>query len=307
MPRRGLALIFWLLTVGTPWVAFADGGDPAAAETLFRQGRAAAESGNYRLACDKFRESNRLDPAPGTVLNIADCEEKLGHIATAWTLYREVVQKLPPSDERSTIAASRASALEPRVPKLTIHLAPDAPADSRVFRDDVELGHASLDTALPVDPGAHHVEVKAEGRETSSLDVEIAEGEKKTETVSAGAPETQAAAVHVGSSSSKRTWGYVIGGVGALGVGVGAVTGVMVLGKKKTVDDNCDANKRCNQTGLDAADAGRTLGTISGASFIVGGVALAVGAYLVLSSDGSERPQTALSLGPSGVSVIRSF
>src|SRR5687768_2981870 len=51
--------------------------DAAAAEALFRQGRQAADAGDHAKACEKFKESNRLDPALGTVFNIADCEEKL--------------------------------------------------------------------------------------------------------------------------------------------------------------------------------------------------------------------------------------
>ncbi|MFO0567610.1 MAG: hypothetical protein U0263_18270 [Polyangiaceae bacterium] len=58
----------------------AQGRDATAAEALFNAGRDAVKAGDYPTACAKFRESNRLDPAPGTVLNLADCEEHLGHV-----------------------------------------------------------------------------------------------------------------------------------------------------------------------------------------------------------------------------------
>ena len=93
----------------------------------------------------------------------------------------------------------------------------------------------------------------------------------------------------------------VLGGVGVAGVVVGEITGVMVLGKKGTVDDECDEQKRCTQTGLDAADAGSTLGTVSGIGFIAGGVLLGAGAVLVLTSGGSGKSSdsgSALHLGP---------
>jgi hypothetical protein len=95
----------------------------------------------------------------------------------------------------------------------------------------------------------------------------------------------------------------VLGGVGIAGVAVGAVTGVMVLGKKSTVDEECNEQKRCSQTGLDAADAGSTLGTVSGIGFIAGGVLLGAGAVLVLTSGGGSGSKgsdggTALHLGP---------
>src|SRR5882724_4922471 len=116
-----------------------DSRDPAAAEALFRQGRAAAQSQDFSTACAKFRESNRLDPAVGTVFNIADCEEKLGRLATSWTLFQEVVQRLPPADNRRAIAEQRAGKLEPRVPKLSIRLARSDRSDVTVRRDGVSL------------------------------------------------------------------------------------------------------------------------------------------------------------------------
>src|SRR5262245_45677325 len=128
MPNRatrswcGLAVLVSALSVSGIAAAQSERSDAAAAEALFREGRAAADAGNHEKACKKFAESNRLDPAPGTVFNLADCEEKLGHVATAWTLFREVTQKLPSSDERHRIAMARATALEPRLPKLSIRV-----------------------------------------------------------------------------------------------------------------------------------------------------------------------------------------
>lgn len=282
--------------------------DATSAEALFTEGRDAAKAGDYARACPKFRESNRLDPAPGTVLNLADCEEHLGHLATAWTLYREVTQRLPPSDERHGIALARAKALEPKLPKLTVTLAPGAPPGTRVLRDGVELGPAALDTALPVDPGAHSLVVEAPGRERTERSVSLAEGQSERVVLQLGAKSSgrQGPSGPSATSSSKRTWGWVLGGVGVAGLSVGTVTGLMVLGEKRKVDDNCDANKRCSAAGMDAVDSGRTYGTISGASFIVGGLALAGGAYLLLSGD-EKSPSTALQVGPGYVGAVRRF
>jgi hypothetical protein len=197
------------------------------------------------------------------------------------------------------------------LPRLTVRLAPGAPADSRVLRDGVELKGASLDTALPVDPGKHLIEVSAPGHAPRVYEFSLDEGEKRTRVVEPGkaldGSSGSDATADTGSGSGKRTLGWVLGGVGVAGLAVGAVTGVMVLGKKSTVDENCDENKRCNAEGADAAESGKTLGTVSGVSFIIGGVALAAGTWLVLSSDGSERPQTALGVGPGQITFLRRF
>src|SRR5690606_32565981 len=56
----------------------------SAAEVLFQAGRAAMRRHAYDEACLKFKESNQIDQAPGTVMNLANCEEKRGNVATAW-------------------------------------------------------------------------------------------------------------------------------------------------------------------------------------------------------------------------------
>jgi hypothetical protein len=309
----------WVLcaALATSAAAAAQGRDPVAAEALFKQGRTAAEAGNYKQACAKFYESNRLDPAVGTVFNIADCEEKQGHVATAYTKFQEVLQQLTPPDDRIPIAQKRLALLDKRVPKLTIQLAAGAPEGTRVSRDDVTLGAASLGTPLPVDPGTHVISVSAPGTRTRALSVSIAEGRQRSIEVAPGPALPAGSNAHDTGGSARahgsdhRTLGYVIGGVGVAGLAVGAITGAMVLGKKSTVDNNCDAAKRCNQTGLDAASSGHTLGIVTTTGFIVGAVGVAAGAWLVLSSDKQERPVTALipGGGPHGaqLTLVRRF
>src|SRR5688572_29187335 len=83
--------------------------DRAAAEALFRAGREAAGRGDYATACQRFEESNRLEPTAGTVMNLANCREQLGQIASAWQRYREAIEKLPAEDERVGIARERSA------------------------------------------------------------------------------------------------------------------------------------------------------------------------------------------------------
>src|SRR3954470_17543612 len=104
------------LAMLVPGLAFAAPRDPAAAEALFRAGRAAVDRGDYVAGCSKFEESNRLDPEVGTAFNLADCDEHIGKVAFSWQLFREVAQPLPASDERAGMATSRANALERKLP-----------------------------------------------------------------------------------------------------------------------------------------------------------------------------------------------
>ena len=63
-------------------------GNAAAAEALFNQAHAAMSAHDYDTACQRFAESNRLDPAVGTLLNLGVCEAARGRVATAWELFR---------------------------------------------------------------------------------------------------------------------------------------------------------------------------------------------------------------------------
>jgi len=63
--------------------------DKATAETLFDEGRRLLVQNKLPEACSKFAESQRLDPAIGTQLNLGDCYERTGRLASAWAQFRE--------------------------------------------------------------------------------------------------------------------------------------------------------------------------------------------------------------------------
>src|SRR3954463_15096752 len=83
--------------------------DPAAAEVLYRSAREAAKKGDFATACAQFAESQRLDPAPGTLLNLADCEEHRGLIAAAWIHFVEAEPQFKSGDARAALARDRAA------------------------------------------------------------------------------------------------------------------------------------------------------------------------------------------------------
>ncbi|HEU4616168.1 MAG TPA: hypothetical protein VFS15_28920, partial [Kofleriaceae bacterium] len=58
-----------------------DAAPPKESTRLFEEGRALAKQGKYEQACATFSRSLELERAPGTLLNLADCHEHLGHLA----------------------------------------------------------------------------------------------------------------------------------------------------------------------------------------------------------------------------------
>jgi hypothetical protein len=304
-----------------PLTAAAQGKDPVAGETLFREAREAAKRGDFPAACPKFAESQRLDPAAGTLFNLADCEERIGKLASAWQHYQQVAEELPATDGRSTVAKEKVAALAKRLPKLTIRLAPGAPPGTKVTRDDVELGAASLGIALPVDPGKHTVTARSPSGKEQKTDVSLAEGQAESLTLTveekaeAKAPAPVAPVASDAkpsapppttplSESSSPTAGYVVGGIGAASLVVSLITGAMVLGKKSTVESGCDGQKFCSDEAVDAGKSGKSLSTISTITFAVGVVGIGAGAYLILTHkpNGTSTALTT-SVDPNGGSL----
>ena len=54
-----------------------------AADAAFKQGRELYKQNKYAEACEQFEKSQALDPANGTLFNIAQCSEKIGKLALA--------------------------------------------------------------------------------------------------------------------------------------------------------------------------------------------------------------------------------
>lgn len=269
--------------------ANAQGRDPVAATELFTQARELLKQGDLEKACALFAESLRLDPAVGTALNLAECEERRRHLTRALRSWQQAINLAEATkDERGAVARERLEALSPRVPRLTVVLPPDAPEGTVVLRENVRLGDAILGRALPVDPGEHVITVRAPGHEDALRTVVLEEGEAKTVTARPG-PSTDTAPppVHkppavdhgVDDAEGQRTMAYVLGGVGAAGVLVAAVSGVVLMNERKVVDENCDAQNRCNDTGLQAADNGKLLVPINTIAWVVGAAGLGAGAY----------------------------
>ncbi|HEX2871260.1 MAG TPA: hypothetical protein VHP33_08390 [Polyangiaceae bacterium] len=168
----------------------------ARAEELKKQGKLAD-------ACAELAEVERLDPKLPTLIELAECTESAGKLVEAealWAAARDRAKKDEKPQSRAR-AESRLAAVQRRVARLTLQLAPNAAPGAQVLLDDVALEAASLAGALPLNPGEHVVVVKLAGRDDAKYPVTLGEGEERSLPIAVGPASAGKAAAPAAASA----------------------------------------------------------------------------------------------------------
>ncbi|MBI3206977.1 MAG: hypothetical protein HYZ29_35900 [Myxococcales bacterium] len=307
---------FVILTLAGVAVAEPSATERALARELFEQGRKLMADKAYPKACAKLAESQRLDPAPGTLLNLAVCHEAEGKTATAWAEFNDALSlaKRDGRKDRIGLATQHLANLEARLSRLTI----DVPAVSRVSGLEIKLdgsrvGRPAWGTAIPVDPGAHLVTASAPGWKDWQTEITLGEtSDRKTvavpalqkATVKSGATGDPQKPVprDAGAGSGQRTTGYVVGAIGLVGLGVGGYFGYRAYSRWDDRNAHC-TDAGCDPTGVDAGDDAKQAATIANIGVGIGVAALATGAILVLTAGPSERASASLTPDGRGLTL----
>jgi hypothetical protein len=288
--------------------------DSAAAEALFREALELMNAKKYGEACPKLAESNRQDPASGTLLALALCYERADKTASAWAAYAEAASRarVEKRSDREAAATKRIHELEKKISKLSV-VVPDAVKDTpglSIRRDGEVLGDESWNVAMPVDPGKHHVTASAEGYQSFEVDVTVGgNADRKVLQIAAlekaesdGAPPPPLPPPKhdepKGSgNASLQTVGLVTGALGVVGLGVGTYFGISAISKNSDSKNGCDGNS-CDEAGYQARSDARSAGNVATIGFVAGGVLLAAGVTLYVVGAPSKTEQTAVRVAP---------
>lgn len=183
--------------------------------------------------------------------------------------------------------------------------------------DGQPMPDALVDADRPTDPGAHTVEATGPGLTSASQKVTLKDGETQKVPLAldvdpnapktpppvvdntapggagaAGAPPPPAGSGEQGPGGTaapppeappSRSYApaIVAFGVGAVGIGVGAVTGALAMSKASSIDKACP-DKQCPASEKSDLDSAKTLGTVSTVGFVVGGVGVIAGVVLLV-------------------------
>jgi len=289
--------------------------EKAAAEAVFEEGMRLIKQGNFADACPKFELSQRVEPAVGTMLYLAECYEKTNRTASSWAMFREAASLAETSgqSERMKTAQARAARLEPRLAWLTIEVTKDALVPGLQIRKNSVLVSTELSgTPTPVDPGDVVVDASAPGRLPFSTKLKATAKARVVVTIPALLAAPEAAPVPVppvvaheesaqpaaivpvahtagpapapspapapGEHASLVPW--VVGGVGVAALGVGSYFGFKAIKNANDAREICPKSICNNEQGMSAANDAHSAAKISNISFVLGAAAVATGVVL---------------------------
>ncbi len=313
----------WILVVCTLWgLSFAEparaqsGTDAAAlAEALYRQARDLMAEKRYAEACPKFAESQRLDPATGTLLNLAACHEAMGKLATAWIEYSEglLSARRDQREDRVRYVEEQLKGIEPRLSMLTITVDPAADNPALEIRlNGALIGAAARGVPAPVDPGTHVLEASAPGKKPWRQEFTVGqEADRKTVTVplledapvtAPLHPESKAGSAqdaHSGPGADQPAPRpltapiFIAGGVTLALTSGAVVTGIAYMKRKKDFDqankDDPNATEAHTKVLRDRASSMSTINAVLTGTAIAGAVVTGI----LFATRPEERPPTA--------------
>lgn len=309
-----------LASVFTAGEAYSQSGGKAEAEALFQAGRDLAIQGKIEEACVKYDASQKLDPALGTLLHLADCYEKIGRTASAWAFFHEAMSIAHQTGQanREQIAQTRAEALEPKLVRVELHVQPGAvPKGFSVTVSGVDIPAASWGVPFPVDPGTQAVRAAAPGYKTWQTSVELGGEGTATQVIEVPAleleatlpsrpPATEPSPAPITPSAPlpppekpspvQRILGIIGLVAGGAGITAGAALGIAAMVENDASLDECrpDDETLCSVKGVEMRQRASDFALASTIGFAGGAGLGGLGLIVLLTA---PRPTTVLTVG----------
>jgi len=277
--------------------------DRETARSLMEEGRDLRDKGNMKEALRRFQGADAIMHVPTTGLEVAKTQVALGLLVEARDTVA-AIRKTPakPNDpvqfkEARVSADQLDSSLEGRVPGITIVVKGVAPGDTAaVTVDGVDVPPEVVGLPRRVDPG-HHVIVAKTPHGEGKQEVDINEGKQEEVDVTLVATEPPPGSEETAAQTpppdetppppttshgpTVLTWAGI--GLAGAGVAAGAVTGILSMSKKSSLQSQCSATGNvCPPSADGTYNAAYTFATISTIGFIAAGAGAAVAVVSLL-------------------------
>jgi hypothetical protein len=269
------------------------------ARTLFREGIALQAANNCAAALTKYMAVIKVKSTPQVAFNIAECEERLGHLAEALGNYRIAASQAEGDKGAATVlkeVGARIDDLDARIPKLTVKRGKGAES-ATIELDGQELGQPQFGAAMPVDPGPHVIVGRIGDKEYVRETLTLAEKDQKTFVVKIDVPKPPPTVVAPPVDTEpppppppqkSRVPGIVL----TAGGGVLLITGLAMLGPRGSalsqLGKDCKSDDMCPTTDASVGSSGRLYTGLMEVFVPVGVIAAAVGIVLLVKSAPSK-------------------
>jgi hypothetical protein len=293
-----LAAMLAIVVTLAATTAYADptAADLESARELYRDGKELRQKGDLRGALERFKAAHGYGQTPVTGVELGKTHMQLGELVEAREVFLSIARLKVASDETEKSAQARTEAAElaeqirGKIPTVVVKISGTPPsAEPSVMIDGASVPVVSLSSIRKVNPGEHAVAVRV-GTHEEKRNVTVAEGESKDVAVDfTGVPQEATPS----SSASIHPVTYAGAGLAAAGLAVGAITGILALGKAGSVDDACNGLS-CPPSAKGDVDDGRTFGTISTIGFgaaAAGIVLAAVGLFVLRPKSTAVTPR----------------
>jgi hypothetical protein len=269
------------------------------ARALYKLGNERYSRGDYAGALDAFLGAHRIIQAPTTGLGLAKAEIELGLLLAARRTLAFVADYPRADGEPESFTRARTegrsllSVLQTEIPTIELRIRDgERPVQAaQVTLNGRLLSDADLARSHELDPGTHVVQVSAPGYVPTALSVELARRESQVLHVSlAEIPKPPAPPpapvprpdfvdrpglpAQSNPGSSLMVAGFSVAGVALI---AGATTGGLSLAAAADLEERCDPDMTCPPSAEGLRDRSLTMAHISTTSFVLAGVAAAVG------------------------------
>jgi len=289
------------------------------ARSLMAEGRALRGQHDLKGALARFQAADAIMAVPTTGYELARAQADLDLLVEARTTIRRLLTPAPKAGEPAPFQEARTKAealdaeLDARIASLHFVVRGAAPNERvDIFVDGEIIAAAAADLPYRVNPGQHVVSAQAQGKQASAP-IDVAEGQSAEVPLDlvALAPDPQPPSSPPAHPGGVPTLAYISGGVGAAGLLLGGVSGMLALDSKHSAESGC-RDSLCPPSTWADLDHARSYATVSTVGFIVGavGVGVALGSLLAASpsSNGAAlRAHLSASTAGSSLTVSGGF
>lgn len=253
----------------------------------------------FAEAYEAFRQADEIFHANTLVLYMGHCRRDMGKFLEAREIFQKIIDEPVPKGaleqfkKAQKTASEELKGLSLRIPTLKVVFTGALASTVSVTLNGAPSSVSELSSGKEVDPGEYVIRVEAPGVVPVERTINVPEGAETNEGIDIVAKKADGP-----PKKGSIVPGAVLIGVGAAGVGVGAVTGIMAKSQIDDIKSRCLPSGHCLASDQANADAAERLTTASTISFAVGGAVLVTGAILfIVRPGGGKEPEKAASAG----------